>query len=112
MYQVTPAGLSHWQRSPIIRRAKTPPLHQRSDRISSALQYIYDHEPVGTAEMRKAMNRSRDSVNGMLQYLKRVGLIHNAAKTWPASYALTPDGRRTVMAMRGLPALADAEQGG
>lgn len=111
LYRLTPAGLSHWQRSPKnIRRAKAPSLWTRGDRISNALLYIHDHEPVGTVEMRKALNLSPDALNCMLQYLKRVGMVRNAAETWPVPYTLTLDGRQTVMAMRGLPAQADAAQ--
>jgi DNA-binding MarR family transcriptional regulator len=40
LWRLTPAGRSHWQRSPDVAEAEEPPLMFRSGRIASVLAYL------------------------------------------------------------------------
>ena len=103
LYRLTKAGASHWQRSSTVCRAKAAPpvpLPFRSDRVHDVLRYIQTQGAANAKAITGALAVPYSSLNALMQYLKRRGMIRNASAAGRAAYVLTVDGERTLAAMQ------------
>lgn len=99
LYRLTPAGRAHWQRRPAARIADLPALPVKSDRVRLVLIYLAQHGPTRTHRIGQALGIPRASVNALMQYLKRKGLVRKASVELNAPHELTGEGRETLEAM-------------
>ncbi len=114
LYRLTAAGAAHWQRSAGVRRAEpppAPPLPVRSDRVRSVLADLERHGPTRTCDIGQRLGIAHQSLNALMQYLKRKRLAQTEAGAWRAPYVLTDEGRKTLAALR-QPAEAAAPASG
>lgn len=100
--RLTAAGVAHWQRSARVIRADAPPpppLPLRSDRVRAVLSYVESHGPTRTRDIGLRFGIPQPSINALMQYLKREGMVCNQTDARWAPYVLTADGCRTLAAM-------------
>jgi DNA-binding MarR family transcriptional regulator len=100
LYQLTPAGSAHWQRSATANRADLPPPPFRSDRVRDVLTYLEEHGQRRTRDIAAELNIPPTSMNALMQYLKRRNAVGNRNDVRHSPYGLTADGRRMLAAMR------------
>ena len=74
-YALTEAGASHPEYRPDATKARPVPLPVRSDRVREVLSYLADHGPARIRDLRDRLNIPHNSINALVQYLKRKGLI-------------------------------------
>jgi predicted ArsR family transcriptional regulator len=97
LFKPTRAGAVHLQRDPSARRAEPPAppaLPVRSDRVRSVLDYLATNGPTRTVRVGKDLDIGHQSINALMQYLKRRGLVRKAGATPTAPHELTLEGRR------------------
>jgi predicted transcriptional regulator len=99
LYILTGAGADHWQRRRTGRRADLPPLPVRSERIREVLSYLAREGPTRTRDVGEALDVSPTSINALMQYLKRKGLVRKSDRTHTAPYEVTDHGRKTLAEM-------------
>ena len=92
--RLTPVGVEHPQRDPSARRADAPALPVKSDRVRSVLDHLADNGPARTMSVGQALGIERFSMNALMQYLKRRGLVRKAGASLTAPHELTEEGRR------------------
>jgi predicted transcriptional regulator len=100
VYRLTAAGSAHWQRAAGSRHADMPPPPFRSDRIRDVLSYLASHGPARTRDIGLTLGLRHQSLNALMQYLKRKKAIRTVSDTHFAPYELTPDGREMLAAMQ------------
>jgi DNA-binding MarR family transcriptional regulator len=100
LYQLTAAGLAHWQRSATARRADIPPPPFRSDRIRGVLSFLASQGPTRTRDVGLGLGVPQTSINALMQYLKRKNAVRTQTGARHAPYDLTPDGREMLAAMK------------
>jgi len=100
LYQLTPAGSAHWQRSATARRADIPPPPFRSDRVRAVLSYLESHGPTRTRDIGYRLAIPQTSINALMQYLKRKNAVRTQTDPRHAPYELTPDGLDMLAAMQ------------
>ena len=103
LYRLTAAGAAHWQRSAGVIRAEpppAPPLPVRSDRVHSVLADLESHGPTRTCDIGQRLGIAFQSLNALMQSLKRRRLVQNETGAWRAPYVLTDEGRKTLAALR------------
>jgi predicted transcriptional regulator len=96
-FKPTREGAQHFQRDPSARRAEPPAppsLPVRSDRVRSVLNYLTVNGPTRTIGVGLGLDIGRNSINALMQYLKRRGLVRKAGTAHDAPHELTPEGRR------------------
>jgi DNA-binding IclR family transcriptional regulator len=96
-FKPTRAGAEHFQRNPSARRAEPPAppaLPVRSDRIRTVLDYLAANGPTRTIRIGENLDIERNSINALMQYLKRLGLVRKAGASHDAPHELTAEGRR------------------
>jgi DNA-binding MarR family transcriptional regulator len=99
LYRLTQAGASHWQRRPRRRRAAAPPpppLPVRSARVCDVLRFMQAHQPTAGRDLAKALGLPHASLNALMQYLKRKGVIRNVSAAPREPYILTAYGREVL----------------
>jgi MarR family len=74
-YRITAAGLTHPQRSHSGRRAQAPRLPVESDRVRNVLSAILRAGALRIRDVINVLEISRQSMNALMQYLKRKGLV-------------------------------------
>jgi predicted transcriptional regulator len=99
LYILTGAGTDHWQRRRTGRRADLPPLPVRSERIREVLSYLVREGPTRTRDVGNALDVSPTSINALMQYLKRKGLVRKSDRILTAPYEVTDHGRKTLAEM-------------
>lgn len=99
LYRLTPSGHEHWQRRPAARTADLPALPVRSDRVRLVLAHLAEHGPTRTHNVGHALEIPRPSVNALMQYLKRLGLVRKSTGDLHAPHELTSEGEETLRAM-------------
>jgi DNA-binding MarR family transcriptional regulator len=99
-YQLTPAGAGHCQRDPAATRADPTALPVKSGRVRSVLAYLASNGPTRIVTIGRDLDVARDSMNALMQYLKRRGLVTKAGDNLAAPHQLTPEGRRVLDEMR------------
>jgi DNA-binding IclR family transcriptional regulator len=100
LYRLTAAGLAHWQRSATARQADIPPPSFRSDRIREVLSHLANRGPTRTRDIGLRLGLPHQSLNALMQYLKRRKAVRTQSGARFAPYELTPDGREMLAAMQ------------
>ncbi len=98
-FRIAAAGLEHPQYVHIKRPLPPPPLPVRSDRVRTVLQTIADAEALRIVEVKHLTKISQNSINALMQYLKRKRLVAKAGDEFDAPYFLTEQGRATLAEM-------------
>ena len=68
----------------------------RSDRVFRVLSLIADRSEVRIMEVRDALSIPHNSMNALMQYLKRRGLVRKVKRDLTAPYELTTEGCNTL----------------
>ncbi len=99
LYCLTPTGRSHWQRRPEVRAASLPPLPVRSERVRLVLDHLNGEGPTRTVRVGEALGIPHESMNGLMQYLKRKGLVQKAGTGLNDPHEITPEGKAALAGM-------------
>jgi DNA-binding IscR family transcriptional regulator len=99
LYRIAGAGLTHPQRKPSARQAKAPHLGVQSDRVREVLSAIADAGALRIKEVAEAVNVSHQSINALMQYLKRKQLVKKIGDELTAPYCLTDNGQAALVEM-------------
>jgi DNA-binding MarR family transcriptional regulator len=99
LWRLTPAGRSHWQRSPDVAEAEEPPLMYRSGRVANVLAYLAEQGESRTVKVARALDIPPQSTNALMQYLKRRGIVRVQSDAFRSPYVLTNEGRELLAAM-------------
>jgi predicted transcriptional regulator len=99
LYRITAAGLKHPQRSQSVRRAQAPRLPVESDRIRNVLSAILDSGALRIRDVTDVLRVPHQSINALMQYLKRKHLVKKTGQEFSAPYALTDEGRTALAEM-------------
>jgi DNA-binding MarR family transcriptional regulator len=99
LYRLAAEGRAHFQRRASARRAEPLPLKVRSDRVRTVLSYLAERGEARIKDVRDALAISQTSINALMQYLKRKGLVRKTRSEMSAPYELTTEGRDTLREM-------------
>lgn len=99
LYRLSSAGDDHFQRRKQARRAKPAQPVVRSDRVLDVLSYLSVRGMARIKDVRDALGIAFPSMNALMQYLKRKGLVKKVADNRNAPYALTNVGRDALAEM-------------
>jgi predicted transcriptional regulator len=99
LYRITAAGLKHPQRGQSVRRAQAPRLPVESDRIRKVLSAILDSGALRIRDVTEVLRVPHQSINALMQYLKRKHLVTKTGQEFSAPYALTDEGRAALAEM-------------
>ncbi len=99
LYRLAAEGRPHFQRRASARRAEPAPLKVKSDRVRSVLSYLAERKGARIKEVRDALGISQASMNALMQYLKRIGLVRKISCELTAPYELTTEGRDILREM-------------
>jgi len=98
-YRITLAGLKHPQHGRYTRRAQEPRLPVESDRVRKVLSAILDSGALRIRDVTNALRIPRESINALMQYLKRKRLVKKTAPDFNAPYSLTDEGYAALAEM-------------
>jgi DNA-binding IclR family transcriptional regulator len=99
VYRLTDAGNSHPQRDRSARRAAEPRLPVESDRVRKVLSTISDSGALRIRDVTDTLRVPRQSINALMQYLKRKHLVEKTSAEFEAPYSLTDEGRTALAEM-------------
>jgi DNA-binding MarR family transcriptional regulator len=99
LYELTADGQKHFQRRPPLHFAEPAPLPVKSDRVRAVLSYLAEHGEARIRDIGNDLGVSRQSMNALMQYLKRKGLAGKAGNGLHDPYALTNEGNTTLSEM-------------
>jgi Mn-dependent DtxR family transcriptional regulator len=99
VYRLTDAGDCHPQRDLSARRAAEPRLPVESDRVRKVLSTISDSGALRIREVTETLRIPRQSINALMQYLKRKHLVEKITSEFEAPYSLTDEGRAALAEM-------------
>ena len=99
LYRLAAEGRAHIQRRASARRAEPAPLKVRSDRVRNVLSCLDDRGHARIKDVRDALGISQASMNALMQYLKRMGLVKKISCELSAPYELTTEGRDILKEM-------------
>jgi len=99
LWRLTPAGRAHWQRSPDVTEAEDLPLMFRSRRIANVLAYLAKQGEARTVEVARALDIPPQSMNALMQSLKRRGIVRVKSNAYHSPYVLTDEGQELLAAM-------------
>jgi predicted transcriptional regulator len=99
LYQITAAGLKHPQRDQAARRARAPRLPAKSDRIRKVLSVISNSGAVRIIDVANILGVPHQSLNALIQYLKRKQLVKKTGQEFSAPYSLTGEGHAALAEM-------------
>jgi DNA-binding IclR family transcriptional regulator len=92
VYQTTVPGLKHPQYRQDARLADAPRLPVESDRVRAVLSAIRDARSLRIRDLKNALKIPQPSINALMQYLKRKGLVQKNSQEQAAPYSLTDKG--------------------
>jgi predicted transcriptional regulator len=92
VYRVTDLGLSHPQYMPSAPRAQAPRLPVESDRVRKVLSAIFDSGELRIKDVTNTVSVPHQSINALMQYLKRKRLVKKRGPDLHSPYALTAEG--------------------
>ena len=92
-FRLSAAGLEHPQYVPLKRPAPPSRLPVRSDRIRLVLQTIADAGALRIRDVKYETKIPQNSINALMQYLKRKKLVAKPGAGFDAPYSLTDQGR-------------------
>jgi predicted transcriptional regulator len=99
VYRLTEAGKDHPQRDESARRAAVPRLPVESDRVRKVLSTILDSGALRIRDVTDVLRIPRESINALMQYLKRKHLVKKTGPGFDAPYSLTDEGRAALAEM-------------
>jgi predicted ArsR family transcriptional regulator len=99
LYRLAAEGRAHFQRRASARRAEPVPLKVKSDRVRSVLSYLAERGEARIKDVRDALSISQASMNALMQYLKRKGLVRKISCELSAPYELTTEGHDILIEM-------------
>ena len=99
LYRINAAGLNHPQRRQSVRRAQAPRLPVESDRIRKVLSVIQDSGALRIRDVTDVLRVPHQSINALMQYLKRKHLVKKTGQEFNAPYSLTDEGRAALAEM-------------
>jgi len=99
VYRLTADGLKHPQRGQLARQAKPPRPPVRSDRVCEVLSAILDSGALRIRDVTEALGIPQQSMNGLMQYLKRKQLVRKTGQELHAPYCLTDEGQAVLTEM-------------
>ena len=99
LFILTPEGADHPQRRRTARRADLPPLPVRSDRVREVLAYLVREGPTRTRDVGVGLKIPLRSINALMQYLKRKGLVRKSNAALNGPHEVTDHGRKTLADM-------------
>jgi predicted transcriptional regulator len=99
VYRLTEAGKNHPQRDQSAHRAAVPRLPVESDRVRKVLSTILDSGALRIRDLTHALRIPRNSINALMQYLKRKHLVKKTGPEFDAPYSLTDEGRAALVEM-------------
>ena len=99
VYRITAAGLKHPQRNQFARRAQAPRLPVESERVRKVLSAIRDAGALRIRDVTNMLRIQRESINALMQYLKRKHLVKKAGQEFNAPYSLTDEGHAALAEM-------------
>ncbi len=105
LWRLTQAGRSHWQRSPIVPKGpqpEEPALSFHAQRMLNVMTYLAEKGEARPAEMASAFGYPPRATDGLMQFLKRQGIVRAWSKTGHEFYLLTEHGRQTQQTMTQL----------
>jgi len=92
-------GLKHPQYRQDARLAHAPRLPVESDRVRAVLSAIRDARSLRIRDLKNALKIPQPSINALMQYLKRKGLVQKTSQEQAAPYSLTDKGFDTLTEM-------------
>jgi DNA-binding IclR family transcriptional regulator len=92
VYRIADAGLSHPQCVQSACRAQATRLPVESDRIRKVLSAIFDSGELRIRDVTEAVSVPHQSINALMQYLKRKRLVKKSGRDLNSPYALTAEG--------------------
>jgi DNA-binding IclR family transcriptional regulator len=92
VYRITDAGLKHPQYLQSASRAQAPRLPVESDRVRKVLSAIFDSGELRIKDVTNAVSAPHQSINALMQYLKRKRLVRKSGGDLQSPYALTAEG--------------------
>jgi len=95
--RITAAGLKHPQRGQVSRHAQAPRPPVESDRVRKVLSAILDSGVLRIRDLTDVLRIPRDSMNALMQYLKRKHLVQKTGRDFNAPYSLTDEGRAALV---------------
>ena len=99
LYRLAAEGRAHIQRRASAQRAEPAPLKVKSDRVRSVLSYLAERGEARIKDVRDALGIPPTSMNSLMQYLKRMGLVKKISCELSAPYELTTEGRDILREM-------------
>jgi Mn-dependent DtxR family transcriptional regulator len=99
VYRITAAGLKHPQRARSGRHAQEPRLPVESDRVREVLSAISDSGTLRIKDVTETLQISHQSINALMQYLKRKHLVEKTGQDFYAPYSLTETGHAALAEM-------------
>ncbi len=99
VYRLTEAGKNHPQRNQTAHRAAMPRLPVESDRVRKVLSIILDSGALRIRDVTDILRIPHQSINALMQYLKRKHLVKKTGPEPEAPYSLTDEGRAALAEM-------------
>ena len=99
VYRITAVGLRHPQRNNVTRHAEAPRLPVESDRVRKVLLAIQDTGALRIRDVTEMLKIHRESINALMQYLKRKHLVEKTSQEFNAPYSLTNEGHAALAEM-------------
>ena len=99
VYRLSDAGLQHPQRAQSARRAQAVRLAVESDRVRKVLSAIFDSGELRIIDVTNRLSIPRQSMNALMQYLKRKRLVKKSGREFHAPYSLTAEGLAALTEM-------------
>lgn len=102
VFRITAAGLAHPQYAQSGRRTPPPPpprLPVQSERIRMVLKTIADAGALRIKDVKHQTHIPQNSINALMQYLKRKQLVAKTGLEFDAPYSLTERGRAVLAEM-------------
>src|SRR4029077_1343322 len=92
VYRITDAGMKHPQYLQSASRAQAPRPPVESDRVRKVLSAIFDSGELRIKDVTNAVSVPHQSINALMQYLKRKRLVKKRGPDLHSPYALTAEG--------------------
>jgi DNA-binding IclR family transcriptional regulator len=99
VYRITPAGVKHPQHGQSARVAQAPRLPVESDRVRKVLSAILASGALRIRDVMDQLGIPRESINALMQYLKRKHLVRKTSQDFNAPYSLTDEGQAILVEM-------------
>ena len=99
VYRITDAGMRHPQYAQSLSLAPAPRLPVESRRIHKVLSAIFDSGELRIIDVTNRLGLPRQSMNALMQYLKRKQLVRKNGRDLHSPYTLTTEGLAALAEM-------------